>query len=302
MKERLSKIRDYQLPLFFTIAFVITWTAQITVYLYAYNHNLKISNEMLFFHFRDLLRGNIIAEFAPYLLLFIFSFGPTIAGILVTILFKGRDGINDLFTRLVKIRIPRRWVMLILAVPIAWNVICLVLGYAIAGFQPVEFDFLVPVASFAPFLLFMVVFTGLSEEIGWRGYALPELQTKFTAEKSSWILGVMWGLWHIPSVLLTPFLQNELNTVSVVSLLAGLTFGIIGWTIVITWIYNNTQSLFWIIVLHGLSNTIQSYLLLSSNNQPAMSIWIILPWALAIFLLKKFGGKTLLTTPIVKLQ
>ena len=94
-----------------------TWTAQITVYLYAYNHNLKISNEMLFFHFRDLLRGNIIAEFVPYLLLFIFSFGPTIAGILITILFKGRDGINDLFARLVKIRIPRRWVMLILAVP-----------------------------------------------------------------------------------------------------------------------------------------------------------------------------------------
>ena len=33
----------------------------------------------------------------------------------------------------------------------------------------------------------------------------------------------------------------------------------------ITWIYNNTSSVFWIIVLHGWNNTIQSYLVLSAG-------------------------------------
>ncbi len=76
-------------------------------------------------------------------------------------------------------------------------------------------------------------------------------------------------------------------------MIARLTVGIVGWTIVITWIYNNTQSLFWVIILHGLGNTIQSYLLLSSNNLPAKSIWVLVPWAFAVNLLKKYGGETL---------
>ncbi|MBP6880573.1 CPBP family intramembrane metalloprotease [Candidatus Saccharibacteria bacterium] len=119
------------------------------------------------------------------------------------------------------------------------------------------------------------------------------MQKNFSAEKSSWILGIMWGLWHLPFVLLASYLQNELMLPSANSMIARLTVGIVGWTIVITWIYNNTQSLFWVIILHGLGNTIQSYLLLSSNNLPAKSIWVLVPWAFAVNLLKKYGGETL---------
>jgi membrane protease YdiL (CAAX protease family) len=39
---------------------------------------------------------------------------------------------------------------------------------------------------------------GLMEEIGWRGFALPRLQMKFTPLQSSIILGIIWSLWHVP--------------------------------------------------------------------------------------------------------
>lgn len=291
---QLQKIAKYQLPIYFLLAFAITWFAQITAYLYANKNNIKITNEENLFHIGDLLTGNLAPGFAPYFLLFSFSFGPTIAGIVVTSLFKGKAGLVNLWERLKKVRIPGKWILLIFAIPLIWNLIALGIGFAANGLKPVEFDFLVPLALAIPLFLYMFLFTGLAEEIGWRGYALPELQTKYTAEKSSWILGIFWGLWHIPSVMLVQYLQGELTPPAAISLLFGLTLGIVGWTIVITWIYNNTESLFWIVVLHALSNTAQSYLILSSNNEPAMAVWTLIPWAFAIFLLKKYGGKTLL--------
>ena len=291
---RTEKLSKYQLAIYFFLAFAITWTAQITAYLYADSNDIKITNEENLFHIGNLLTGNLAPGFAPYLLLFSFAFGPTVAGIIVTALFKGKVGLASLWERLIKVRIPGHWILLILIIPLVWNLIALGIGFAANGFQPIDFDFLVPLTLAVPLFLYMFIFTGLAEEIGWRGYALPELQTKYTAEKSSWILGIFWGLWHIPSVMLVQHLQGELTPPAAISLLFGLTLGIVGWTIVITWIYNNTKSLFWIVFLHALSNTFQSYLILSSNNEPAMAVWTLIPWAFAIFLLKKYGGETLL--------
>jgi hypothetical protein len=65
----------------------------------------------------------------------------------------------------------------------------------------------------------MLIFTGLAEEkIGWRGYALPQLQKTRTAVRASWILGIAWGLWHIPALLLPQYLRGELAVGMVVAL------------------------------------------------------------------------------------
>ena len=38
--------------------------------------------------------------------------------------------------------------------------------------------------------------TNLGEEIGWRGYALPQLQRRFTPLASSLVIGVCWAAFH----------------------------------------------------------------------------------------------------------
>jgi uncharacterized protein len=289
----MNNIARYQLPIFFFLAFAMTWTVQIPVYLYAHTHGYGVTNEANFFHGMDLLAGTLDPAFLPWFLLLTFSFGPTVAGISVTALFKGKKGLSSLFSYLIKVRTPLKWVIIIFAIPLGVQLIGLGLGYVMSGFQPIQYHFLVPLGFAIPFALYMIIFTGLAEELGWRGYALPELQKTYTAEKASWILGILWGLWHIPSNMFMIYLRGELTVSMAVGMLLGLTFGIVGWTIVLTWIYNNTQSLFWIVILHGYWNALQSYLILSSDNMAANAIVGVLPWVIAIYVLRRYGKETL---------
>lgn len=290
----LSTLSKYQLPIFFLLSYAITWTTQISAYLFTYRTDYSLTNEANIAHLLNLLQGRLDPTFLPYFLLFSFSFGPTIAGITVTALFKGKKGLNDLYQQLIRFNIPFKWYLLAILIPIAINLASLLLGFILTGLTPIQFNFLVPLTLVFPFFLYMTIFTGLAEEVGWRGYALPELQKKFTAEKASWVLGFAWGLWHLPANLAIPYLTGTLTVPFVVMIVTSLTFGIVGWTIVLTWFYNNTRSLFLIIFIHGFMNTLQSYLILSSNNPVAPLLYGILPWAVAVFLLKKYGGKTLM--------
>lgn len=293
-RERLGR---HQLAVFFLLAYVISWSAQIPAYVVANARGVRLSNEANTQHFLDLLAGRGNPAVAPFLLAFMFAFGPSVAGVIITALVGGRAGLADLWSRLTRVRVGGVWIAVVLLLPLALAAASLALAFAVNGFQPFAFSLLLPIALFVPLLIYMLVCTGLAEEVGWRGYALPELQRRHSAERASWILGVAWGLWHLPSVLVGPYLQGDLHIGLVVPILLALTVGIVGWTIVITWIYNNTQSLFWIVVLHGWFNTVQSYLVLSAQQFAAQLIFPILPWVVAAWLLKKYGAQTLTRRP-----
>lgn len=46
-------------------------------------------------------------------------------------------------------------------------------------------------------LVITMVIGAAGEELGWRAYLQPYLQTRFSVLRSSLVVGVLWGFWHI---------------------------------------------------------------------------------------------------------
>ena len=111
-------------------------------------------------------------------------------------------------------------------------------------------DFL-PSPLFLPlYFLYSFIFLGpIGEEFGWRGYALDQLQARWSGLTASMILGVLWGLWHLPLFWLAGTAHSD-------SLPLGwFVLSAVFLSILLTYLYNRTaKSLLAVMLFHQLVN------------------------------------------------
>lgn len=89
----------------------------------------------------------------------------------------------------------------------------------------------------------------LGEELGWRGFALMELQKKYSPLKASIIIGFWWGMWHLPIWFTTGFTGMDLIKYMLFFMIA-----IISTTIIMAAFYNLNQNLIIPIIIHFFFN------------------------------------------------
>jgi CAAX protease family protein len=118
-----------------------------------------------------------------------------------------------------------------------------------------------------------VLFLGgaLGEEPGWRGFALPRLQTMHGPLLGSLILGPLWALWHLP-LFWTPW--NELTVFNVVVFVLTTTC----LAIMYTWVFNNTKgSVLMAILIHASFNGSVTGILAPLFPAPILEDYGLLP-------------------------
>ena len=104
------------------------------------------------------------------------------------------------------------------------------------------------------FFLYNLIYGGLSEEPGWRGFALPRLQAKFSPLVSSLILGFFWAVWHAPA----RFGGIEAKSLSDTLVEWGLLLLV---TVIFTWFFNRTKgSILVTTLVHPAMNTTGNFL------------------------------------------
>jgi membrane protease YdiL (CAAX protease family) len=200
-----------------------------------------------------------LLKFSP--LLGIFGlFGPALAAIIMAAVTEGKAGVKALLSRVVLWRVGLPWYVIALGLPTVLSLAAAALAYLVGSTDLIQIGALAPIEL----VLFIAV---VGEELGWRGYALPRLLEKRSPLTASLILGVLWGLWHIPTFLVPGTPQYGLPLSAFVLLT-------IEYSILMTWVFLHTRGSVLIATLfHGAINLSQGIFL--GSVEGAIRYWLL---------------------------
>ena len=200
-----------------------------------------------------------LLQFSPLVGLF-GLFGPAAAALIVAAATEGRVGVRELLLRTVRWRVGIRWYVIALVLP---TVLALAgLGVYVLTGRPNS----LPLGrlSILDLIVFVLV---VGEELGWRGYAFPKLIQKFSPRTASLILGVLWGVWHLPTFVIASMPQY------------GRPFGAflvmtVSYSVLLGWAFLHTRGSVLIATLfHGAINLSQGFFL--GGMDPATQYWLL---------------------------
>jgi uncharacterized protein len=199
------------------------------------------------------------------------GFVPSLLAIFLTWSKEGLTGLRALGWRIIQFKLGWHWYLFTFLIVIAGTAGQLAIN-KLLGNTFNRAQFLAQLGSFLPLL----ILGPLSEEIGWRGYALGRLQTRWNSLTSSLIIGLVWALWHFPLFMMVGTSQYELRIPFI-----GFMAGIISSSILYTWLYNNThQSLWSAILLHWLFTCASQVLASGVTRSPLYNGLEYLPYVL----------------------
>jgi len=132
--------------------------------------------------------------------------GPPVAGILLTAMTRGAEGLRDYRDRLFRWRVASHWYAIaLLTAPLVLLSTNLALSSVSANMVPsILRDTNDPggplhSASRASFILTCLAVglgAGIFEELGWTGFATPALRQRYTVLRTALVIGIVLGAWH----------------------------------------------------------------------------------------------------------
>jgi len=220
----MSLVKRHPIITFFVLTYVLTWA---------------IESPLVFI-------TDSLSDTQGLVLVILASNVPSVMAIVLTAMVFGRGALRKLLGRLLIWRVNPLWYLVVVLVPVALTAGVLPLNALLGG---PALSLGMPLVGAAVFLAFSI-FPGsaLGEEIGWRGYVLPRLQTRMSALSASLFLAPIWALWHLP-------LWLTGDPVKTPTFYVPFFLAVFPLSILVTWVYNSTGgSLLMVVLLHATAN------------------------------------------------
>ena len=180
--------------------------------------------------------------------------GPSVAGILLTGLVHGRAGFRAFLSRLLTWRVGARWyVLALLTAPLLMTAALLALSLTSPAFLPGIFT-----SEDRTTLLLVSLAVGLGggfvEELGWTGFAVPELRRRHGVLATGLIVGVLWSAWHLLTNVFWAAGVSAGDLSFSIYLSANLLGVLVGYLtafrVLMVWVYDRTDSLLVAMLMH----------------------------------------------------
>lgn len=209
--------------------------------------------------------------------------GPSIAGIAMTYLADGKQGLRDLLARALKWRVSLRWyaTALLIFPALILVVLCSFTAVVSPDFAP----------SFVAFGIAGGLLAGFIEETGWMGFAFPRMEAQHGTWRATIYLGILHGVWHAMAGFL-----GEADAYGVYWLPRFIVMWIVAMTamrVLLVWIYSNTGSLLLAQLTHASSTGFLIMLgpaMLSPANETLWwAIYAVVLWIPVAIVIATYG-------------
>lgn len=135
------------------------------------------------------------------------AFGPSGAAVVLISRADGRAAVYRALRSLVRLRGNARTIAVAAAAPPLFSGMGILADWSLGGTRSIG---LPPWWALLVILGYVAVLGGpLGEELGWRGYLLPTLESRVGTIWATVVIGLVWWLWHLPLF----FLDGTIQTV-----------------------------------------------------------------------------------------
>ena len=249
-----SFIKRHSIGVFYVLAFALTWGGFLLV----------VGPDGFF------ATGSAIAGLAALTIA-----GPAVAGLLLTGVVDGREGLRGLVTRLRRWRVRPRWyAVALLTGP-------LVMVGAVLGLSLVSEDFRPDILTADDKLSIVAIGLAIGlvgpflEELGWTGFALPRIRGRYGVFTTGLVMGLLWAVWHFP---LFAGERDPAGTVPAALLVAVFLFAWApAYRVLMVWVYDRTDSLLLAYLMHvPISAT--TFILVADGAPASAAVTKVLVW------------------------
>jgi len=180
--------------------------------------------------------------------LLILSLAPLSAVLIVSALIGGKGAILVLLRKLTTWRVGWRWYLIALLLQPALNLAAIYLNVLLGAPTPTATAFGTLPALLGAFALRLVnpLDGPMLEELGWRGFAQPRLQERFSPLTANLILAALVTLWHLRLIPTGNYAWIYIPGTMAVTLIYGWVYNATGGSVLLTLIMHAVEPLIWV--------------------------------------------------------